>query len=232
MLLGATSIDEALAGIETLERATDRNRRLVTDLSERLKGLRAAEARLATERVALTGAIAAAAAAERAAAAQVQSKRAYLAALQRERSLTDARLRDPPSARPGGGASSARLTATAATAPTPAEKPLLLDDTSGTQTMVVDAVAGHHLPGRTASLPVGPGVVAVDPAVIPLDADVRARLRTGGRGRRRLDREGLRSSTCGSRRRRRHWPGAECTVTITLCRPASTRALVRLLCAD
>ena len=169
VLLGATSIDEALAGIESLERATDRNRRLVTDLSERLKGLRAAEARLATERVALTGAIAAAAAAERAAAAQVQSKRAYLAALQRERSLTDARLRDLQARARAAERASARLTATAATAPSaPAEKPLLLDDTSGTQTMVVDAVA-YHLPGRTASgLPVGPGVVAVDPAVIPL----------------------------------------------------------------
>ena len=142
VLLGATSIDEALAGIESLERATDRNRRLVTDLSERLKGLRAAEARLATERVALTGAIAAAAAAERAAAAQVQSKRAYLAALQRERSLTDARLRDLQARARAAERASARLTATAATAPSaPAEKPLLLDDTSGTQTMVVDAVA-------------------------------------------------------------------------------------------
>jgi 3D (Asp-Asp-Asp) domain-containing protein len=37
-----------------------------------------------------------------------------------------------------------------------------------TKTLVVDAVA-YHLPGRTASgLPVGAGVVAVDPAVIPL----------------------------------------------------------------
>ena len=33
---------------------------------------------------------------------------------------------------------------------------------------MVDAVA-YHLPGRTASgLPVGPGIVAVDPSVIPL----------------------------------------------------------------
>jgi len=36
------------------------------------------------------------------------------------------------------------------------------------RTVVVDAVA-YHLPGRTASgLPVGPGIVAVDPRVIPL----------------------------------------------------------------
>ena len=82
--------------------------------------------------------------------------------------MTDARLRDLQARARAAERASARLT-TAATAPSaPAEKPLLLDDTSGTQTMVVDAVA-YHLPGRTASgLPVGPGVVAVDPAVIPL----------------------------------------------------------------
>ncbi len=40
--------------------------------------------------------------------------------------------------------------------------------THGTRTLVVDAVA-YHLPGMTASgLPVGVGVVAVDPNVIPL----------------------------------------------------------------
>jgi 3D (Asp-Asp-Asp) domain-containing protein len=42
----------------------------------------------------------------------------------------------------------------------------------GTRTLVVDAVA-YHLPGRTASgLPVGPGVIAVDPTVIPLGTRV------------------------------------------------------------
>jgi 3D (Asp-Asp-Asp) domain-containing protein len=43
---------------------------------------------------------------------------------------------------------------------------------SGTRTLVVDAVA-YHLPGVTASgIPVGPGVIAVDPAVIPLGTRV------------------------------------------------------------
>src|SRR6478736_3538230 len=42
----------------------------------------------------------------------------------------------------------------------------------GTRTLVVDAVA-YHLPGRTASgLPVGVGVIAVDPRVIPLGTRV------------------------------------------------------------
>jgi 3D (Asp-Asp-Asp) domain-containing protein len=45
-------------------------------------------------------------------------------------------------------------------------------DAVGARTLVVDAVA-YHLPGRTASgLPVGVGVIAVDPAVIPLGTRV------------------------------------------------------------
>jgi 3D (Asp-Asp-Asp) domain-containing protein len=65
--------------------------------------------------------------------------------------------------------SAARLVTSAAeTSPAPAAKPLVEDDPAGPRTLLVDAVA-YHLPGRTASgLPVGPGVVAVDPAVIPL----------------------------------------------------------------
>ena len=40
--------------------------------------------------------------------------------------------------------------------------------TDGTRTLTVSAT-GYSMPGRTATgLPVGPGIVAVDPAVIPL----------------------------------------------------------------
>ena len=60
---------------------------------------------------------------------------------------------------------------TAAEAPRQAdrgERGLPVVTAQGTRTLVVDAVA-YHLPGKTASgLPVGVGVVAVDPNVIPL----------------------------------------------------------------
>ncbi len=50
---------------------------------------------------------------------------------------------------------------------TPAPAPV-----TGTHTLVVDAVA-YHLPGNTASgIPVGVGVIAVDPSVIPLGTRV------------------------------------------------------------
>ena len=72
---------------------------------------------------------------------------------------------------------SARLAETASARPAPEEVAptsgrLATAGAGNTRTLVVDAVA-YHLPGRTASgLPVGIGVIAVDPAVIPLGTRV------------------------------------------------------------
>ena len=62
---------------------------------------------------------------------------------------------------------------------------------TGTHTLVVDAVA-YHLPGNTASgLPVGVGVIAVDPTRDPArHARLRPGLRAGRRGGRRLGDQG------------------------------------------
>jgi 3D (Asp-Asp-Asp) domain-containing protein len=169
ILLGATSVDEALAGLDSLQRATDQNRRLAAELSGTLAGLRVAEARLAARRAELAGTLAAATGAGAALTERVAAKRAYLSSLRRERSVTDARLQALETRAVAAERSAARLVAAAAETPSsPAAKPLVDEDAAGPRTLVVDAVA-YHLPGRTASgLPVGPGVVAVDPAVIPL----------------------------------------------------------------
>jgi 3D (Asp-Asp-Asp) domain-containing protein len=169
ILLGATSVDEALAGLDSLERATEQNRRLAAELSGTLARLRIAEARLATRRTELAGALAAADGAEAALTERVADKRAYLFSLRRAHSLTNARLEALEARAVAAERSAARLVASAAEAPAALEaKPLAQEDAFGTRTLVVEAVA-YHLPGRTASgLPVGPGVAAVDPLVIPL----------------------------------------------------------------
>jgi 3D (Asp-Asp-Asp) domain-containing protein len=60
--------------------------------------------------------------------------------------------------------------------------------TDGTRTLVVTST-GYSMPGRTATgLPVGPGIVAVDPGVIPLGT----RLSIPGYG------EGVAADTGGS----------------------------------
>jgi peptidoglycan DL-endopeptidase CwlO len=168
VILGATSVDEAMTAIDTLERTADRHRRLATELARQLVRLHAAQAQLGARRAALADALAAAEAAERELSQRVAGKEQYLVSLRRQRSLAAARLGALEARAQAAERTSARLTPTPA-ATAPVEKPVLEEqETTGAQTLVVDAVA-YHLPGRTASgLPVGPGVAAVDPAVIPL----------------------------------------------------------------
>ena len=195
ILLGATSLDDAAAGIDGLVRAARRNRRLI-------ERLRATERRLANARVELARRVRALAAARlRAGAAQARLESARAARAAEVRSLrAQRRLTARETARLLAIARAARrrsalLTARAratrerghavvasapARAPSPAPSappaappppqpaPPAPAGASGTRTLVVDAVA-YHLPGRTASgLPVGVGVVAVDPTLIPL----------------------------------------------------------------
>jgi 3D (Asp-Asp-Asp) domain-containing protein len=172
VMLGATSLDEALAELDTLERATDRNRRLVADLGRQLERLHAVERTLAASRAALAESLSAAEAAQQVLEQRVAAKRSYLSAVRHEHALTSGRAAIlEERARQAARTSEQLASVPLSPASTPADKPSVDQEslgTPGTRTLVVDAVA-YHLPGRTASgLPVGPGVVAVDPAVIPL----------------------------------------------------------------
>jgi 3D (Asp-Asp-Asp) domain-containing protein len=172
VMLGATSLDDALAELDTLERATDRNRRLVAALGRQLERLDAVEQTLAASRAELAESLSAAEAAQQDLEQRVAAKRSYLAGLRSEQELTSARAAAlEQRARQAARTSEQLASAPVSAASTPVDKPPAEQEslgTPGTRTLVVDAVA-YHLPGRTASgLPVGPGVVAVDPAVIPL----------------------------------------------------------------
>jgi len=182
VILGATSLDEAMAGIEGLSRATTQNRRLSVEAAVSARRLRDLERRLAEERVRLTGAERDARAGVARLDAAVAGQRATVAAVRQQRSLTAQRLAELTAAAQAAERRSSEITSTAApadpastetdttpeeTATAPATSP-----TAGTRTFVADAVA-YHLPGKTASgLPVGIGVIAVDPNVIPLGTRV------------------------------------------------------------
>lgn len=187
VLLGATSLDEAVVGIEGLSRATASNERLVLELARRSAQLGRARARLGSQRQRLDRARSEARAATQRLATAVDGQRRVLASLRRNRSLTAARLAALRSRAQAAGQRSQKITAkaevttakAAATSATPPSEPVAarpLDPgtapATGTRTLVVDAVA-YHLPGNTASgLPVGVGVIAVDPTVIPLGTRV------------------------------------------------------------
>ena len=98
-------------------------------------------------------------------------KRTTIVALQRRQGLTPARL-EAESREAERAARRIEAPTTPVGSTEPASDPEAAPARAGTRTLVVDAVA-YHLPGRTASgLPVGVGVIAVDPTVIPLGTRV------------------------------------------------------------
>ncbi len=168
VVLGATSLDEAQASLDALERSAVQSEavgrqarragrdvgRLIRSLARRERALAALEADARARGAAL--------------AAAVERRRAYLAEVTRRRgeAVAASVARVAASARRRSEAlTAAAQPALLATAPLEQEPAIAV---RGVRRLTVDAVA-YSLPGRTASgLPVGPGVVAVDPAVIPL----------------------------------------------------------------
>jgi 3D (Asp-Asp-Asp) domain-containing protein len=159
VVLGATSLDDAVTRLDELDRAARFSaaavrttqsgraalRRLLVKLAAQVRAVRALEARAAETALTLS----------RARAERV----AYIASLARQRRLNARQI--------------ARLDAQAQRVVERAEvvqaqSAATLAVASGTHTLTVTAT-GYSLPGRTATgLPVGWGIVAVDPAVIPL----------------------------------------------------------------
>ena len=179
VLLGARSLPAMLAGLDELDRATHLNRGIAAELRARSRTLRTELVRLSQVRRSVGRAErlagAALAASERAAAA----RRATVASIERRAGVTRARLAAAEARAKAARRASVRIERRRAGATPPAPKveaPVVPAAASsaapGTRTLVVDAVA-YHLPGRTASgLPVGVGVIAVDPSVIPLGTRV------------------------------------------------------------
>jgi 3D (Asp-Asp-Asp) domain-containing protein len=180
VILGASSLDEVMAGIDGLTRSTALNERLGLEAANRAHRLALLRRSLADRRASLSTARSAARAGTQRLAEAAAGKRQTLASLRRQQSLTAQRLAalvlqakaaekrsagltSTPAVTSGTSAQTVTQgTAPSAPVPTPAPAP------TGPRTLVVDAVA-YHLPGNTASgLPVGVGVIAVDPTVIPL----------------------------------------------------------------
>ena len=183
ILLGAASIDQAVEGIDGLKRAAQANRRLVDDLRRKEARLRLLETQLRARDLELAAARRSAEVGVAQLQRAAQARTGTLASLRARRDLTRRQVADLDalarqaerrsaviSTRPAAAATKTTSKPTSATAAhtsttgAAGKRP----EGSRARTLVVDAVA-YHLPGRTASgLPVGVGVVAVDPAVIPL----------------------------------------------------------------
>jgi 3D (Asp-Asp-Asp) domain-containing protein len=173
VVLGAKSLDEALSSLDSLSRMSSQGQEILSQLHAARRELRSAAAQLARRDAALR---AAAAQARLTAAALEQTTAArshYLSSLAATRRLNNAQITALVASAHAARVRSAHLVARTASSGTslasfsPAAVARPAQSAAG-QALTVSATA-YSLPGHTAiGLPVGWGVVAVDPSLIPL----------------------------------------------------------------
>jgi 3D (Asp-Asp-Asp) domain-containing protein len=168
VLLGAESLDDALEGIEELNRTAALNESVIAQALAARKALRALARTLAAKTARVRRLEAATAASAASLERSVAERRAYLASLvsrQRLNARTIASLEVEAAA---ATARTAALAAAPGRVVPPADAAAPSGPLASGQTLTVVAT-GYSLPGHTATgLRVGWGVVAVDPALIPL----------------------------------------------------------------
>ena len=155
VLVGAQSIDEAISGLDNINRVAHQDRLVIEQAESARERLIAATKRLAAQEAQARRAAAATAATLAALEAARREQAARLAAYRAERSSNSAAISSLES--------EARDLAAARAAP-----PTAGAGSQGGRTLTVTAT-GYALTGRTATgVSVGYGIVAVDPGVIPL----------------------------------------------------------------
>jgi 3D (Asp-Asp-Asp) domain-containing protein/peptidoglycan hydrolase CwlO-like protein len=163
VFLGARSLDQALTALDNIDRAATADRALLGELRTAQTKLRTLGRRLAAEQAHIDALRAQAAAAAAVLAAAQADRSAYLSQLSQRQSLTQSQI---GALQARSAAAQAKAVEVGETVTQPAGPPAIASP--GARSLTVDAVA-YSLPGKTyIGLPVGPGVVAVDPSVIPL----------------------------------------------------------------
>jgi 3D (Asp-Asp-Asp) domain-containing protein len=156
VVLGAKSLSGALDQLDALSRIQDQSREIVAAAAAAHVRLLRSQHRLATEERRLERSLAAARQAEERLAAAVASRAAYISSLRAQERLRAAQVRSVVTQAHAAQQKSQTLQQPTTSAPT------------GKRQLTVSATC-YDLSGRTATgMPVGQGVVAVDPSVIPL----------------------------------------------------------------
>ncbi len=168
IVFGAKTIDEAMTSLDNLSRMTSQGEDVISELKAARANLGSASRQLAAREAALAVATQQARATANALSATRDSRTSYIDSLAAQRSMTQGQISSLIAQANAARIKSAQL-AQAATTIAPAGTTFgLTAPAAGGQTISVSAT-GYALSGRTATgLPVGWGVVAVDPSVIPL----------------------------------------------------------------
>jgi 3D (Asp-Asp-Asp) domain-containing protein/peptidoglycan hydrolase CwlO-like protein len=166
VLLGAESLDDALAALDGLNRLAEQDQDIIEELTKAREALRTAITRLAARRAELRATLDQAEAAHTSLARAQAQQNAYLVSLRRQQDLNRSQIsklsaqaasseqRSEEISSGGGGGGGG--------APPPGPPPK-----SGSKVTV--SSTGYCLRGTTATgIPVGWGVIAVDPSFIPL----------------------------------------------------------------
>jgi len=162
VVLGASSVDEALSSIDSLDRLAEQDRLVVEQARSAKRRLASITRALATREHQLQG-LAEQAAQSTLKLEQARAERSsYLAGLSSRRRLNAAAISSLQEQALAFERTARQLAAVAAAPPAPTTEP----GPGGTLTVTT---TGYALRGRTATgVPAGWGVVAVDPSVIPL----------------------------------------------------------------
>ena len=164
ILLGAQSLEEALTGLDNLSRAAGQNNRIIEQTRASRKRHAELDTRLAAREAELTQLAAAAAARADSLADAAATRKRFVAGLRHQQGLNAARIASIEAQARTAEARTTAIATTTAPVRTTVSAPIA---TSG-RTITVSST-GYSLRGRTATgLPTAPGVVAVDPSVIPL----------------------------------------------------------------
>jgi 3D (Asp-Asp-Asp) domain-containing protein len=157
VVLGAKSLGTALSRLDDLSRVASQSRQIVAATSAARLRLLRSQRRLAVEEGRLERSLAAARQAEERLAAAVATRTAYVASLRARARLRAQQVRSVEAQAQAAQQKSQTLQQPTAPAAPPGKRQLTVSATC------------YDLPGRTATgMPVGQGVVAVDPSVIPL----------------------------------------------------------------
>jgi 3D (Asp-Asp-Asp) domain-containing protein len=174
IVLGSKSLDEAMSNLDTLNRASSQGEDVLRQLSSARRAIAGASRGLAAQEAALAAATRAAEATA-ASLAQTRAQRSsYISSLSAQRQMTEQQISNLVAAARAAQIRSAQL-ARGSSTPVSTISPVAATSFTSSVTPAVNGRAitvsatGYALHGNTASgLPVGWGIVAVDPSVIPL----------------------------------------------------------------
>jgi 3D (Asp-Asp-Asp) domain-containing protein len=180
VILGAESLTEAVTTLDGMKRVSDQSSQYVASALLARHRLQALRVSLSAHRARITAATRAAASTTRALESARADRLSFISGLRAQERLKASQIQQLEAAVRRAEAKSQQLTAAVAASgpvpsvvgdptPSPPAAPAApAAPTQGGRTLVVSAT-GYSLPGHTATgLPVGWGIVAVDPTVIPL----------------------------------------------------------------